>query len=72
MNSYFSNIENEAITCFPNNIFSFANLFNEPFSFLGFNLYFEDILIIALAFFLFLQDDCDFLLVGALVLILLG
>ena len=72
MNSCFSDITNWAIPYFPNNIFNFANSFNEPFSLFGFNLYFEDILIIALAFFLFLQEDCDFLLVGVLVLILLG
>lgn len=72
MNSYYEDNINSEDRYIPSLPFSFQNSFNQTFSIFGFTLYFEDILIIALAFFLFMQEDCDMLLVAVLVLIFLS
>lgn len=72
MSQCFENDINNSNTLFPKFPFDFYNLFNEPFSILGFTLFFEDILILALALFLLSQENCDMLLVGVLFLILLS
>lgn len=72
MNSCFENDINSSKAYLPNISFNFQYLFNEPFSIFGLTFFFEDILILAIAFFLFMQEDCDMLLVAVLVLILLS
>lgn len=71
MNSCFENEINGSFNYFPKLPFDFQRFANEPISIFGFTLFFEDILIISLALFLFSQDDCDMLLIACLVLILL-
>ncbi len=70
MSQCFENDINDSNPLFPSFLFDSYNLFNEPFSIFGFTLFFEDILILALAFFLLSQENCDMLLVGVLFLIL--
>ena len=55
---------------FPNifSLFHFPE--NGSINFMGFHFTYEDFLIISLAFYLFVQDSCDYLLIGTLVMLL--
>ncbi len=55
---------------FPKGLPNFDTLFDNSISILGLTLHFEELLIISLAFLLLTQENCDFLLVIALLSIL--
>ncbi len=70
MNPEFLNNSEASKAYLPRFSSNFSTVFDNCISIFGLTFHFEDLLILALAIFLLLQENCDFLLVIALISIL--